>query len=164
MNIIFNGTSRVSTNYGRQCQKKSVSTKCPDTFLSACNHYCYYLISYYYYLCKYIYTHTYIYNVNKSPVHPSCQALSLSIAFVLGTPVSQELQLFLSTKSETQSNLSKQHPSLLGRMQFNCVALKSTLQHSYMENLTSSPKSAYLQPAEGVAGRTKSNAGQISSE
>lgn len=34
-----------------------------------------------------------------------------------------------------------------------------------MEKLTSSPqKSAYLLTAEGVAGRTKSNAEQISSE
>lgn len=109
MNIIFNGTSKASTNYSHQCQKMSASTKRPDTLLSDCNHYCYYLISHYYYLCKNIntYMHIYIYNVNKFPVHPSCQPPSLSIALVLGLPVSQKQQLFLDY---TKLKLSEIYP------------------------------------------------------
>lgn len=76
MNIIFNGTSRVSTDYSPQCQKMSVSTKCPDTLLSDCNHYCYYFICYYYYLCKYIYIYIKK-NINKSPAHPDNRSHSV---------------------------------------------------------------------------------------
>lgn len=69
--------------------KKSVCTKCPDTLLSDCNRYGSYLIRYSHYLCKCIY------NVNKSPVDPNWQPLSPSTAFVLGSPVFHEHQLFL---------------------------------------------------------------------
>lgn len=85
----------------RKCQcPQNVQTH--FSLLSDCNHYCYYLISYYYHLCRdtymcvciCIYICMYVYNVNKSPVHPSCQPPSPSVAFVLGMPVSHEQQLF----------------------------------------------------------------------